>query len=753
MRAQVRRKAIESLGIAYAELGMRPTPSKKERTIANAILGAYCTKNRDDQFAVEKVYQTYLVPVELSASYRMTLLYRLYLVLNEESLLCFTDLHKNIASALKRLKALLHDVITAPLDQLRRGKSAMPETSHGRNNDFGGEYSQVFSAFHSKKELCADLANALEEHRPIAEVQQKITALLATLKPRSKSHALAEQLMCRATCSSLDAQDLDCLLAHMADYAPERGGKSSFCTAKDLRLLQILAMAFPSALLIERMFLELEGCLEEEELADDVLGIMVLLGAQVKDAGGQCLASFLTVFKRFLLSGTKQQVKLAAAGLQITVAIPAATYPPIVSMLKETLSLGEEISITALTALGHLAYRNPGFFADDLPATLRGEIVRGLIFSDTGEELEDLQGVWLDCADLPMITQIKSTAMKTSVRWLAGLRTATDFVEEFLEQLRGIIERQGDITGHGCISDPEKSWLLYRAAVSMLQLCCCSTYFDALTPAQFQALARVMTHDVMEVRTHFSRKLCKYLNSLRLPVWFSAILAYAFCEPSGDLKRSAEETLQRNFAARHAAISKYRVKERNGRLYNLHPDYVLPHAVHLMAHDPEFTYHEDLAALSRIKMCLFFLMKPMFKSSPGLDVEFYVKLLTSIKQVRDRQNPSDEEAHLKLYAVCDVATGIVLSKAPASLPLIGCLTEPALPLKLYVVPQQLQRLNEETYLTKELCFTPPKNQSVDMSAYGLKLAKRPRVNLEDLLRSESPGESATTSLEDWESDG
>ncbi|KAG0430579.1 hypothetical protein HPB47_022564, partial [Ixodes persulcatus] len=531
-----------------------------------------------------------------------------------------------------------------------------------------------------------------------------------TERPRSKSHALAEQLMCRATCSSLDAQDLDCLLAHMADYAPERGGKSSFCTAKDLRLLQILAMAFPSALLIERMFLELEGCLEEEELADDMLGIMVLLGAQVKDAGGQCLASFLTVFKRFLLSGTKQQVKLAAAGLQITVAIPAATYPPIVSMLKETLSLGEEISITALTALGHLAYRNPGFFADDLPATLRGEIVRGLIFSDTGEELEDLQGVWLDCADLPMITQIKSTAMKTSVRWLAGLRTATDFVEEFLEQLRGVIERQGDITGHGCISDPEKSWLLYRAAVSMLQLCCCSTYFDALTPAQFQALARVMTHDVMEVRTHFSRKLCKYLNSLRLPVWFSAILAYAFCEPSGDLKRSAEETLQRNFAARHAAISKYRVKERNGRLYNLHPDYVLPHAVHLMAHDPEFTYHEDLAALSRIKMCLFFLMKPMFKSSPGLDVEFYVKLLTSIKQVRDRQNPSDEEAHL------------------------------------------LQRLNEETYLTKELCFTPPKNQSVDMSAYGLKLAKRPRVNLEDLLRSESPGESATTSLEDWESD-
>ncbi|CAN8007026.1 unnamed protein product, partial [Ixodes hexagonus] len=752
-QAHVRHKAIENLGIAYANLGMHPTPSEQGTNIANAILGAYRTMNRDDQLAVEKAYLTYMVPVELSASYRMTLLYRLYNSLNEESLLSFTNLHKNVPSALKCLKALMHDIAALPLDQLQHGKSKVLETLLGRQSKFSRGHSELISALHQSKEPCAELAKALEQQRPSTEIRRRTAAVLASLKPRSKSHALVDQLVCRATCCSLNAEDVDCLLAHIADYATERRG-TSFCTAKDLRLLQTLATAFPSALFTDRMLLELEGCLVEEGLADDALRLMVLLGPQAKNAGGRCLASFLTVFKRLLLSGTAWQAKQAAWGLRVTIVNPAETLPPIVLMLKELLSLGEEVSITALVALGHLAEQNPDFFAEEVSATLRGEVIRGLIFSDADEQLEDLQGSWLDYKDLPLSTQIKSTAMKTSVRWLAGLKTATDVVEEYFDQLKGIIERQGDTTGHGCISDPERSWMLYRAAVSMLKLCCCSTYFDVITPVQFQLLARIMTHDVMEVRMHFSQKLCKYLSSLRLPVWFAAILAYAACERSSDLKHQVEGMLLQNFAARRAAIDKYRLGERTDRLYNLHPDYALPHAIHLMAHDPEFTHHEDLAALSRIKMCLFFLMKPLFRTSPVLDVEFYLELFRCIKQVRDRQNPSDEEAHLKLYAVSDVAIGIALAKAPASRPLVEPSARPALPFKLYVVPRQLERLNETTYLTKELCFTPPKNRRVDMSAYGLKPAKIPRVYVQDTSsESESSEGSLATFLEGSESDG
>ncbi|CAN8033180.1 unnamed protein product, partial [Ixodes persulcatus] len=735
-QAQVRRKAIESLGIAYAELGMRPTPSKKERTIANAILGAYCTKNRDDQFAVEKVYQTYLVPVELSASYRMTLLYRLYLVLNEESLLCFTDLHKNIASALKRLKALLHDVITAPLDQLRRGKSAMPETSHGRNNDFGGEYSQVFSAFHSKKELCADLANALEEHRPIAEVQQKIVSSSSLFidSPANGLHCVGRNGNCQSTIISSVAQDHSSVLSRVVRLEARDHGSKSFqvfveilCKYNDI--VQVDEAALPFQTRQHGVHDTLEGgwcCTKSERHHFEF----------VQPVGSDEGSFLLVAFVDFNLPKTTLQVhrrKISGVAQSVQRVVDAGEWIDVLRLLSKVC---HDNSCTSFLEIRYASCDANSFFKEQLDAAFQKSFaVHGCVGCDHDENTRPRRQVqWSAITRIAVDVVLVSTGGKTGFRSVSRLTNSFECnIFQFHHRIRRLQPRRQNL-GISPLQHSCSFWSLYISVDSKI------IFFIAF---EFDFLA--LQHDVMEVRTHFSRKLCKYLNSLRLPVWFSAILAYAFCEPSGDLKRSAEETLQRNFAARHAAISKYRVKERNGRLYNLHPDYVLPHAVHLMAHDPEFTYHEDLAALSRIKMCLFFLMKPMFKSSPGLDVEFYVKLLTSIKQVRDRQNPSDEEAHLVSERPSAMAKGI-------KLPTLAVFMEQQIR-KILFSHVQLQRLNEETYLTKELCFTPPKNQSVDMSAYGLKLAKRPRVNLEDLLRSESPGESATTSLEDWESDG
>ncbi len=37
------------------------------------------------------------------------------------------------------------------------------------------------------------------------------------------------------------------------------------------------------------------------------------------------------------------------------------------------------------------------------------------------------------------------------------------------------------------------------------------------------------------------------------------------------------------------------------KIFSLLPDYVLPYAIHLLAHDPELTHHQEVVPLKNIK--------------------------------------------------------------------------------------------------------------------------------------------------------
>ena len=92
------------------------------------------------------------------------------------------------------------------------------------------------------------------------------------------------------------------------------------------------------------------------------------------------------------------------------------------------------------------------------------------------------------------------------------------------------------------------------------------------------------------------------------------------------------------------------------------PDYRLVYAVPILAHDPEFTSHTNTEQLLRIRQCLWFVLEPLMNKHENYCFGFYKALIERMKNHRDALKPDDEESNAKLWAVCDLAMGLIMQK-------------------------------------------------------------------------------------------
>lgn len=129
------------------------------------------------------------------------------------------------------------------------------------------------------------------------------------------------------------------------------------------------------------------------------------------------------------------------------------------------------------------------------------------------------------------------------------------------------------------------------------------------------------------------------------------------------------------------------------KLLTVLPDYVVVYVIHLMAHDPLYEDPTDVEALNRIKECLWFQLEPHCSKNDNYSFSYFKKLLEGelfllfffldkfveffsltpsrifspfgylgIKRSKDRQNPSNEAANHRLYAVCDLTLALIMNK-------------------------------------------------------------------------------------------
>ena len=106
-------------------------------------------------------------------------------------------------------------------------------------------------------------------------------------------------------------------------------------------------------------------------------------------------------------------------------------------------------------------------------------------------------------------------------------------------------------------------------------------------------------------------------------------------------------------------------KMSNRVLPYLLPDYVLPYALHLLAHDTDLDRHDNVQALINIRECVWFVLEPLVKGR-GYSYDFFRKMIEYIKQCKDATNPDDEQSNLKMFAVCDLAMNLLMNKPLAS---------------------------------------------------------------------------------------
>ncbi|XP_028974692.2 sister chromatid cohesion protein PDS5 homolog B-like [Esox lucius] len=108
----------------------------------------------------------------------------------------------------------------------------------------------------------------------------------------------------------------------------------------------------------------------------------------------------------------------------------------------------------------------------------------------------------------------------------------------------------------------------------------------------------VKKDECYQVRQAFAQKLHRGLCCLRLPLEYLAVFALCAKEPMKERRAHARQCLVKNnlrqeYLKQHAAVS--------DKLFSLLPEYVVPYAIHLLVHDPDYVKVQDIEQQKDIK--------------------------------------------------------------------------------------------------------------------------------------------------------
>lgn len=220
-----------------------------------------------------------------------------------------------------------------------------------------------------------------------------------------------------------------------------------------------------------------------------------------------------------------------------------------------------------------------------------------------------------------------------------------------------------------------------------------------------------------EVRVRFSLKLHKGLARgiphKCLPLDFMGFYALAGLEEDRTLKAAIKQYMVADINKRREYIKSITMSggERAfSQLPHIMPDYMLVFAVPVLTHYSAFTDVEDVSQLVQIRQCLWFILEPLITKNDSYCFGFYKALIEQMKNHKDALKPEDEATNHKMWAVCDLAMGLILSKT-VSFEMKDFPSDPKIPPMYFKKHDDPNFVNESSYLPEELQVTAPKKST------------------------------------------
>ncbi|XP_052089620.1 sister chromatid cohesion protein PDS5 homolog B-like isoform X2 [Mytilus californianus] len=717
---QVRREALMGLGQLYKKytFGEKVEESYVEKVsfIKDKIFHHYYQQSSDDRLLVERVFNTCLVPYNMPEEDRMRQFLLLYCTLDEHAIKAFQEMFKHRISVramiLQMVEAIEQQALLNPrIVSLSR---TLPET--GKAIEHLKKFCQIIK---DDKRLRSYLIKLLSQDCTCKKAQDLVREILKKLGGPSQGtqniyYNTIKSLLERVAPVMIDVSAVDQLVSHVDDSVRGLGIITEGidgAAEKSVKLLMVLSWTYPYYFKTEETYELLLTFMkhDDESVADLTLQIFNNIGKNLQKDYPNIYSSLLPVVSSAAKLGNPKQCKHAIRCINTICKNKEAIYGQIFEHYKKSLNPESANFITAIVGLGHIAKLCPEEFAPDIKTIVSKVIVKDLLMQDHTFGPSTTES-WYSEHHVTEESMAKLQSMKLLTRWLQGLKSnANNSGTSTLRLLYTVIAHEGDLMEKGNINKPELARLRLQAGCCMIKLAEEKCFSDIITHEQFQALALLMNDSCYHVRHIFSLKLHKSLLTLRLPLQYMSIFCLAANDPMRERRTQIKQFLQNNITKRREYIKQN--PSIQGRIFHFLPDYVMPYAIHLLAHDPELKEHDDVEPLKNIKECLWFNMEPLISKSEDYNYTFFRRMIENIKQTKDAQDPDDEETNMKLYAVCDVALGLLNSKS-GNITLKDVTVEPRLSAKHFTKPDKSYS-NTQNYLPKDFSFEGHKRKGVN----------------------------------------
>uniref|UniRef100_A0A673B5K6 PDS5 cohesin associated factor B n=1 Tax=Sphaeramia orbicularis TaxID=375764 RepID=A0A673B5K6_9TELE len=726
-RWRVRKEAMMGLASIYRKYSLQGEggreASKQISWIKDKLLHIYYQNSIDDRLLVERVFAQYMVPHNLETTERMKCLYYLYATLDTNAVKALNEMWKCQNLLRHHVKDLL-DLVKKPKSEAS-SKAVFAKVmvitrnlpDPGKAQDFVKKLAQVLDDDERIRDQLETLVSPTCSCKQAEVCVRDITKKLGSPKqPSNPFLEMVKFLLERIAPVHIDTESISALIKQVnksidgtADDE-EEGVPTEEAIRAGLELLKVLSFTHPVSFHSAETFESLLGCLkmDDEKVAEAALQIFKNTGSKMEESFPHIKSVLLPVLQAKAKRGPPRQAKYAIHCIHAMFSNRDTHFAQIFEPLHKGLDPANlEQLITPLTTLGHLAQLAPEQFAAPLKSLVANFIVKDLLMNDRipGKKTTKL---WVPDDEVSPETLAKIQGIKLMVRWLLGVKNnQSKSGNSTLRMLTAILHSDGDLTEQGRMGKPDMSRLRLAAACALLKLAQEPCYHEIITLEQYQLCALVINDECYQVRQCFAQKLHRGLCRLRLPLEYMAVFALCAKDPVKERRAHARQCLVKNvnirreYLKQHAAINK---------LFSLLPEYVVPYAIHLLAHDPDYVKVQDIEQLKEIKEALWFVLEIIMAKNENNSHAFIRKMVENIKQTKDAQSPNDPKTNEKLYTVCDVAMHIIMSKSTTYS--LESPKDPVLPSRFFTKPDKFTSLKHSSNLSISFLFLKPKSANV-----------------------------------------
>ncbi|KAG0728388.1 Sister chromatid cohesion protein PDS5 B-B [Chionoecetes opilio] len=743
---KIRKEAMCGLAMIYKKHLNNPDvpPATRHAVtwIKDKILHGYYMTHMDDRLLVERLLNTCLVPYQLPPEDRMKKLFYLVATIDENATKAFIELQKH-QLAVRRHVAELVELHRRSQDEER------DKEVNVRLNQLTKylpdplkviEFLKKFSAhLSSDQQLLSLMETIISSDVSCKDSVDAVTQILKKLGQPVMTNLYyntIKMMLERVSCVMVDHVAIRVLLSLVegsleanAEVLDSLNLTGDIASEKGLKLLFVLSFVYPAHFLHEDIIVRLLNLLEHANptVSPPVLSVLTYIGKYkpIGELFPKLAEVLIPICQKFAESGTPKQAKRAVHCLHINCTAESEdVFEKILEKIKEQLSFNSPNFRTSIVSLGHIAFHMPEKFLVPIKNIVSRKVVRELLMRNqtaahtpgtiAREEAEE----WVEEDELTEETIVKMEGIKMMARWLLGLKSDVISAQKTFRMLNHFIISNGDLLKTGKMLKYEMAHLRLSAGSAMLKICEQKGVGDQFTSEQFYNLSRLMNDESPQVRERFAIKLHKGLvrgiPNKCLPLDFMGFYALAGLEDNRNLRVAVKAYMMTDINKRREYIRGLSLsvggEKAQSQIPLIMPDYMLVFAVPILANQPSFKDVADTEELLNIRGCLWFILEPLMIKNDTYSFGFYKALIEQMKNHKDAFRPEDELSNQKLWAVCDLAMGLILSKTK-SFEMKEFPSEPRIPPMYFKKHDDPNFVNVTSYLPPELQVTAPKGST------------------------------------------